>query len=252
MKYLIFVIFSTLSLHAYSQHLNKLGKIEIDELPQMPEYRIDKINNEYKIINDSHTFDGNTYFKTPNGFITSLIVFDDQKDFIKQYNSEGKLLATILSDKIFNLKVSEDGNHLAFYNSEKLIYINLSTYKADTLSGSFVYEFVEGNKLIYFDSESNVVWYDGNQIEIEQQAFQFMEYKRKIYILSKQNIFELVGNSLVSKYEFKGSFFDAKIIDDVFYFVDKELKRRTESFTLYKTTDFERVVLFDRLDELNR
>lgn len=251
MKYIFIVIVSFISVCAYSQHLNKLGKIEIDEIPQMPDHRIEKINNEYKIFTDSYTFDGNTYFKTPAGYITSLILIDDNKDYIKQYNAEGKLLATILSNKIFNLKISEDGNQLAFFNSEKLIHIDLTTYQADTLPGSFVYEFVKGNKLIHFDSENNVIWFVGNQIEIEHHPIQFMEYKQKIFIITKQHIYELVGNSLFSKYEFEGMFFDAKIIDDVFYFVDKEEKRKDDSYTLYKTLDFQRIVLFDRIDELN-
>ncbi|MCK5168243.1 MAG: hypothetical protein KAQ75_00075, partial [Bacteroidales bacterium] len=81
---------------------------------------------------------------------------------------------------------------------------------------------------------------------------QFLDYKGKVLVVTKQNIYELVGNSLFSKYEFRGKFFDAKIIDEEFYFVDKAEKRKSESFSLYKTSDFSRFVLVDRIDELNR
>ena len=252
LKYFVIAVLCFFSVNSYSQKLNKLGKIEVDEIPQMADHRIEKINGEYKVITDSLTFNGNTYHKIPSGYITSLIVVDNEKDYIKQYDVQGKLIATILSEKIINLKLSENGKYIAFNNSDKIIYINLNTYRVDSLSGSFVYEFLNNNKFIYYDQDTKSIWYDGNQIEIAQFPNQFIQYRDKIYIITKQNIFELVGASLIPKYEFKGAFFDSKIIDDVFYFVDKEEKRKDESFSLYKTTDFKRLILVDRLDELNR
>ena len=100
-----------------AQQLNKLGKIDENRVPTLPEYRIEKVNSEYKVFKDSFVFDGNSFYDIPSGFITSLEVFDNNKDYIKHYNSDGKLLITIISDRIINLKTSEDGSKLAFNNS---------------------------------------------------------------------------------------------------------------------------------------
>lgn len=253
MKSLIFILLLILiSLSGISQKLNKIGKIKIDEIPQMPDHEIEKTNGIFKVIKDSFVFEGNTYYDIPNGFITSLEIVDKEKDYIKHYNSEGKLLASILSDRIINLKISEKGNNLVFYNSENIIHINLNNYHVDTLKGSFVYSFVGNEELIYYNSESKNINYKGNQIPAEEYPNQFLDYKGKILVVTKQNIYELIGNSLFPKYEFRGKFFDAKIIDGEFYFVDKAEKRKSESFSLYKTSDFSRFVLVDRIDELNR
>ena len=135
MKLVLTILFITVSLFGFSQKLNSLGKIDLDELPTMPDHKIEKVGAEYKIFTDSFAFEGNTYYKVPGGYITSLEVFDNNKDFIKQYDAKGKLLATILSDRIINLKVSVDGKKLAFYNDGNIIHINLNNYQLDTLKG---------------------------------------------------------------------------------------------------------------------
>ncbi|MBU8892834.1 MAG: hypothetical protein KOO66_08640 [Bacteroidales bacterium] len=253
MKSVIFSLFLILtSLSGISQKLNKLGKIDLDVIPSMPDHRIEKNDGVYKVIKDSFVFEGNTYYSVPDGFITSLEIVDDKKDYIKHYSSDGKLIATILTDRIINLKISESGNNMAFYNTENIIHINMSNYKIDTLKGSFVYSFVGNGELIYYNSEDKHICYKENRIFSDEYPNQFIEYKGKVFVVTKQRIYELKGNSLFPVHEFKGSFFDAKIIDDEFYFVDKLEKRKTESFTLYKTSDFVRILMIDKLDELNR
>jgi len=252
MRQVIIIILSVISFSAFSQQLNKLGKIEVNEIPQMPDHRIEKISGVYKIYKDSFIFEGNTYYEIPHGFISSLEVFNDKKDFIKHYNAKGKLIVTIMSDRIINLKVSPDGSKLVFYDTENIIHVDMNTYRIDTLPGSFVYSYLGENDLIYYDSESKNIWFKGNNIQIEQFPNQFVEFRNKVYVITEENIFELIGNSLYSRYEFEGKFFDSKIVDDEFYFVDKLEKRKNESFSLYKTSDFSRYILFDRKDELNR
>jgi len=252
MKQIILFLFIVLvSIPGVSQKLNKLGKIDLEELPQMPEYEVRKIDGTYKVFKDSFIFEGNSYYNIPEGFITSLEIFDDEKDYIKKYDSEGKLSATILSDRIINLKVSDNGRKLAFFNAQNIISVNLTNYNIDTLKGSFVYSFLE-NELIYFNSRTKNIHYKGNQIFIEEYPNQFLAYKNKILVLTKETIFELSGNSLIALHNLNGRFFDAKIVNDEFYFVDKVEKRKNESFTLYKTSDFSRIILVDRIDDLNR
>lgn len=253
MKNLIAIILLvTASILSYSQKLNKLGKIDLDEIPTFPDHRIEKEAGVYKVIKDSFIFEGNTYYHIPNGHITSLEVFDTEKDFIKHYNSEGKLLVTILSDRIINLKISKNANKLAFYDTKHIIQINLNNYLIDTLKSSFIYSFIDNEELIYYNPNDNSVYYKNLKINIKEYPNQFIDFKGKILVVTKQNIYELIGNSLFLRYEFEGQFFDAKIIVDEFYFVDKVEKRKTESFSLYKTSDFSIFILVDRKDDLNR
>jgi hypothetical protein len=253
MKNLITIIFLvTLSLSSFSQKLNKLGKIDLDEIPTFPDHRIEKQAGVYKVVKDSFIFEGNTYYQIPNGHITSLEVFDTEKDFIKHYNSEGKLLVTILSDRIINLKISKNANKLAFYDTKHIIQINLNNYLIDTLKGSFIYSFVDNDELIYYNPDDNSIYFKNLKISIKDYPNQIVDFKGKILVVTKHHVYELIGNSLFLRYEFEGQFFDSKIIANEFYFVDKVEKRKSESFSLYKTSDFSRLILIDRKDDLNR
>jgi len=235
-----------------AQKLNKFGKIMIDEIPPIPDHRIERVDGVYKVFTDSLSFDGNSFYRLPNGYITSLEVADDKKDFIKRYDLKGKLLVTILSDRIINLKISEKANYLAFYNTQNIIHINLNNYKVDTLNGSHVFDFVENEKIIYFNPEKKEIYFNQQQLAIEEYPYQFIEYNKKILVITEKHIYEITANSLAEKYRFEGSFFDAKIINKEFFFVDKTEKRKTERFTLYKTSDFSKIIIADILDDLNR
>lgn len=244
--------FALISVTSYSQKLNKLGKINIDEIPTIPNHRIEKQDGVYKIVKDSFVLDGNAYYEIPDGFIVCLQVVGDDKDFIKRYDADGKLLVSIFSDRIINLKISEKANKLVFFDTEHIIQVNLNNYHMDTLQGSFVYSFVENEELIYYNPDQHAVCFNDLKIKIEEYPNQIIDFKGEILIITKQHIYGLVGGSLFSKYDFEGQFFDAEIINDEFYFVDKTGKRKTERFSLYKTSDFSKFILVDRKDELNR
>jgi len=253
MKSLFIIVLTIISFNVVNaQKLNKFGKIMIDEIPPVPDHRIERVDGVYKVFNDSLSFDGNSFYRLPDGYITSLEVADDKKDFIKRYDLKGKLLVTILSDRIINLKISEKANYLAFYNTQNIIHINLNNYKVDTLNGSHVFEFVENEKIIYFNPECNKINFNKQQIEVEEYPYQFIDYNGKILVITEKHIYALAGNKLTEEYTFEGNFFDAKIISKEFFFVDKTEKRKTERFTLYKTSDFSKIIIADILDDLNR
>ena len=243
---LMLVVFSSLS---YSQKLNKIGKIE--KIPEFPDHRIKKIDGIYKVLKDSFVFEGNTLYKTPKGFITTLETADNKKDFLKKYDSNGELIVTIFSNRIINLKFSSKGNFAAFNNQDNILYVNLNTYEIDTLPSSFVYSFIR-DEFIYYNPDKNAIVRNGTNISIDEYPSQIISFKDKILVISKSKIYDLVNNSLILVHEFRGQFFDSMVIDNDFYFVDKVEKRKTESFTLYKTSDFQRILMIDKLDDLNR
>ena len=162
------------------------------------------------------------------------------------------MLVTIISDKIINLKVFEQGNKLVFNNSKNIILIHLNGYEIDTLADSYVYEFVQNENIIYYNPVDRFIYFKDLKIASEQYPNQFIDYKGKVLVITKKYIFELIGNGLFPKYEFKGEFFDAKLIDEDLYFVDREEKRTSENFSLYNTSDFNTYIFVDRLDDSNR
>lgn len=254
MNRIIFFLFffGSFPLFCNAQTLNKLGKIYVEKIPTAADHQVKKIDDNYKVFADSLVFDGNSYFKTPNGYITSLEVVDKEKDFVKQYDANGKLLVTIFSDRIINLKLANNGNKIAYYDTKNIILIDLINYTSDTLNGSFAYSFLNDNSFIYYNSEGKSIQYKGLNIDVESYPSQFLEFKNNLLVLCKSFIYKLSGNSLIPLYELKGNLFDAKIIDDEFYFVDKIEKRKSEDYTLYKTSDFNTFKIIDKLNEYSR
>ena len=114
-----------LSVSGFTQRLNKIGKIEVDIIPTLKSYRIESKNYNHKIYYDSLILEGNTWYDIQNGFLTTLEFANNEKDKIFYYDSTGKLKATILSERVINLKVSKTGNLIAWYMVIKLLNLML-------------------------------------------------------------------------------------------------------------------------------
>ncbi|MGC9374796.1 MAG: hypothetical protein ACP5DQ_07120 [Bacteroidales bacterium] len=243
--YFLGLCFVFLSINSYAQHLNKIGKIEVEVISSLKPYRIDY--EEQKIYTDSLTFEGNTWYAIETGFLTSLELANNEKDKIFCYDQQGQWKATILSNSVINLKVSKKGNSIAWYDSEHIIKVNLTTFAVDTLQGSFVYAFVKQDKFIYYDPEQKKIYFDKQKISLADSPVQFVEFDSKILVCTKKNIYELNHHQeLIAVYSFEGVFFDLRIIDDQLFFVEKIEKRKETVFNLYKTSDLKQFYLADK------
>ena len=240
---LIVLCLMFLSVTGYAQHLNSIGKIEVETIPTLKPYRIDY--DAQKIYYDSLVLKGNTWYKVNNGFLTSLEMANNEKDKIFCYNNQGELKATILSDRVINLKVSKNENKIAWYDSEKIFKVNLNTFAVDTLTGSFVYSFIDNNKFIYYNPAQKVICFNGDTIASEKFPIQFLEFNNKLLVCSEISIYELKHQQLIPLYTFNGIFFDLKIMNDELFFVEKREKRKEIEFRLFKTNDFNQVQLVD-------
>ena len=249
MKKLGLFICLIISLTGYSQKLNRLGKIVLDELPQAPEYWRIRDGKNYRIIyNDTLNFEGNEFYKLPNAFIANHETADNDPDKINYYNAKGKLIVSIYTPRIINFKVSVKGNYAAFFNQQKLLLVNLNNFHIDTLFGSYSFSFTNDEQLIYFDSEERIIVYDNNTFSIDEYPSQFIDFNGNILAIALKNIYKFSGSDFVSIYNFTGTFFDAMIIGNDLYFVEKIIKRGDISYTLYKTSDLHNFEVFEKSD----
>ncbi len=247
-KVFCILILMLLSVSGFTQRLNKIGKIEVDIIPTLKPYRIESKNYNHKIYYDSLILEGNTWYDIQNGFLTTLQFANNEKDKIFYYDSTGKLKATILSERVINLKVSKTGNLIAWYNGDKIIKFNVNTFTIDTLQGSFIYNFIENDKFIYYNPGQQFIDFDGQKTSLDDFPVQFVEFDSKILVCTKNHIFELTDQGLLTVYEFTGDFFDLKMIGDELFFVEKREKRKETVFRLFKTSDLKQFYLTDKLE----
>ncbi|MFP4024169.1 MAG: hypothetical protein ACLFVR_06545 [Thiohalospira sp.] len=242
----LFLIF--LSVSGFSQRLNKIGKIEVDIIPTLKPYQIESKNNNHKIYYDSLILEGNTWYDIQNGFLTTLEFTNNEKDKIFCYDSDGKLKATILTERVINLKVSETGNLIAWYNGDKIIKFNVNTFAIDTLQGSFVYALINHDKFIYYNPGQKIIDFVGQNFSLDEFPLQLVEFDSKILVCTNNYIYELKDKGLETVYEFKGTFFDLRIVDNELFFVEKREKRKETVFRLFKTADLKQFYLTDKLE----
>jgi hypothetical protein len=249
MKYIVFLLTLFLSLSGFSQKLNKLGKIVLDEIPQAPEYWRIKNGNSFNIIyKDSLTFEGNEFYKLPNAFIANDETADDRPDKINYYGPNGKLVVSIITPRIINFKTSLNGDYAAFYNQKNILLVNLNNFHIDTLFGSHSFAFTNDEKLIYYDSQEKVIAYKDQVYPSEEFPKMFLDFNSTIIAFTSSQIIKLTDYNFVSVRDFEGEFYDARIIDNSLYFVEKTVKHKETFYTLYKTTNLVNFEIIEKSD----
>lgn len=248
MKKIIILGWLFISFAGYSQKLNRVGKIVIDELPKAPDHEIIKENNKFRIYKDSLIFDGNVLYKLPDGYIANDETADDNPDRMNYYDLTGNLKVSLISPRIINFKVSGNGNFAAFYNQQNILLVNLKNFSIDTLNGSHSFAFTSDEKLIYFDSRERIIVYDNHVYTSNEFPVMFLDFNSAILVITSEKIMKLTDSGFVTVREFYGTFYDAMVIDNILYFVDKTSKRKDTNYRLFKTSDLVNYVIVEMLD----
>jgi hypothetical protein len=249
MRHIFFLILLSVVLSGSAQKLNKYGKIVLDEIPKAPDYYRIKIDDTNKILyKDSLTFDGNEFYKLPNAFIANDETADNKPDKINYYNSEARLVFSILTPRIINFKTSINGNYAAFYNQSAILLVNLNTIHIDTLYGSHSFAFTNNEELIYFDSEERLIAYKDQVYSCEEFPSMFLDFNSNILVFTSSKMMQLSGYDFVTAREFEGTFQDARIIDEKLYIVEKMIKRKNVIYTLYKTKNLINFEIIEKSD----
>lgn len=238
MRHIFLFVLISVALNGSAQKLNKYGKIVLNEIPKAPDYYRIKDGDGNKILyKDSLTFSGNEFYKLPNAFIANDETADNKPDKINYYNSEAKLVFSILTPRIINFKTSIVGNYAAFFNQSFILLINLNTVHIDTLYGSHSFAFTNNEELIYFDSEERLIAYKDQVYSCEEFPAMFLDFNSNILVFTSSKMMQLSGYDFITVREFDGTFHDARIIDEELYIVEKMIKRKNVIYTLYKTKD---------------
>jgi len=107
MRIISLLIILFIGFNGYTQKLNKLGKIVVDEIPKALDYVRIKSDDIYQIVyKDSFTFEGNEFYKLTNAFIANDETADNKPDKISYYGIDGKLKVSIITPRIINFKTS--------------------------------------------------------------------------------------------------------------------------------------------------
>ena len=222
--------------------LNKYGHIEGTNKETTAKYYIE--NGEYYIDIDGNTLIGNSLFEIENGYLTLITIEENVPTWLRIYEKNGNLKFEKTFPKVINLKTSENKKYSAFFNGEHLQVLDNSTFQIEQFERSIIFD---------IDNSGNPVFADKNgKIHYKNRTYDFPEFPRKIifykdepWIFTSQKAFT-IKDGLNEKLSFSGNFFDAEVINNELYFVEKIRENEYIFFNLYKSND---LINIEKLDK---
>jgi hypothetical protein len=221
--------------------LNEYGHIEKSESQSLAEYYIE--NSEYYIYIDGNTLIGNSLFEIVNSYLTLITIEENIPTWLRIYDKNGNLKFEKTFIKVINMKTSENGKYSAFFNGEHLCVLDNSTFQIEQFERSIIFN---------IDNYGNPIFTDKNgKIHYKNKTYNLPESSRKIIffqdeplIFTPKKAFS-IEDGLKEELNFPGNFFDAEVIDNSLYFVEKIREDEDIFFNLYRTND---LIHIEKLD----
>ncbi len=242
-RLLIFIIFITFPFSlCLSVSLNQYGHIVSEtHPPKSVEYFFD--NGEYLIEYNNTILKGNTFFETELGFLTLTTIEENVPTTFRIYKRYGDLCFEKNFRKVINIRLSDKKNSALFFDGEHVVVINLTTYDIQYYQGSTSFSIDNNGNPIYYNFKMKTINYKNHSAEIENYPLEIILFIDNPIIFTKKGIKILKNNKLEKVFDFEGIFFEAKLINEILYFVEKKTLENKFHFILYKTTDLKNFML---------
>ncbi len=223
--------------------LNKYGHIQNSkQIPLTAEYYIE--NGEYYIDIDGNTLIGNSLFEIENGYLTLITIEENVPTWLRIYNKNGNLQFEKTFKKVINLTTSENGKYSAFFNGEYLYVLDNSTFQIEQFERSITFD---------IDNYGNPIFADKNgKIHYKNKTYNLPKFPQKIIFFQDKPLMFTpkkafsIEDGLKEELNFPGNFFDAEVIDNSLYFVEKIREDEDIFFNLYRTNDLINIEKLDR------
>jgi murein DD-endopeptidase MepM/ murein hydrolase activator NlpD len=230
---LIYLVFYNTILFA-NIILNKYGHIERLESQSSAEYYIE--DGEYYINLNGNTLIGNSLFEIENGYLTLITIEENVPTWLRIYDKNSNLKFEKTFKKVINLKTSENKKYTAFFDGKYLQMLNNSTFQLEQFERSIIFD---------IDNCGNPIFADNNgKTHYKNRTYNILGFPRKIiFFQNKPLIFTpkkafSIEDDLKEELNFPGNFFDAEVIDNSLYFVEKIIENEDILFNLYRTNNF--------------
>ncbi len=214
--------------------LNRYGHIQDSkQIPLTAEYYIE--NGEYFININGNTLIGNSLFEIENGYLTLITIEENVPTWLRIYNKNGNLEFEKTFKKVINLTTSENGKYSAFFNGVHLYVLDNSTFQIEQFERSITFD---------IDNYGNPIFADKNgKIHYKNKTYNLPKFPQKIIFFQDKPLMFTpkkafsIEDGLKEELNFPGNFFDAEVIDNSLYFIEKIRENEDFFFTLYRTNN---------------
>ena len=197
--------------------LNEYGHIEKFVLQSSAKYYIE--DGEYYIIIDENTLIGNSLFEIENGYLTLITIEENVPTWLRIYDKNGNLEFKKIFKKVINLKTSENSKHTAFFDGEHLLILDNVTFQIKQFENSLIFDIDNYGDPIFADKIGKIHYQD--------RTYDLTEFPQKIIFFQDEPLIFTskkaysIGVGLTKRFNFSGNFFDAEVINNEIYFVEK-------------------------------
>ncbi len=255
---LILVLLLLISFVFADISLNKYGHIERSKSQSSANYYIE--NGEYYIDIDGNTLIGNSLFEIENGYLTLIAIEENVPTWLRIYDENGNLKFEKIFKKVINFTTSENKKYSAFFDGKDFQVLDNSTFQIEQFERSIIFDIDNYGNPIFIDDEG-IIHFKGKVFRLESMRrvendsesssrrrstpldskIRKVLFYNNISLIFTDNSVYQIDDKLEKIHSFNGKFFEAKMIDNSLYFVEKIRENGNFIFKLYKTDDFKNI-----------
>ncbi|MDO9577700.1 MAG: T9SS type A sorting domain-containing protein [Candidatus Cloacimonadales bacterium] len=209
-------------------------------------------DNEYFIRIDNLKLAGNSLFELPNGYLTLVTIEENIPTWLRIYDKNGYERFLQKFPKVINLSLSENKSFAAFSDGKELVVLNLENFNIDRFPNSVVFA-VDNFGRPAFITDNSLILINRN-FSLESIPQKILFFRNEPLIFTSEHIYKIADN-LKSLYTFGGKYFEAEVIDEKLYFVERtklETGFRFQLFSSFDLMNFSGETTCDYQQEKNR
>ncbi|MDP8226047.1 MAG: hypothetical protein P9L89_00170 [Candidatus Celaenobacter polaris] len=241
------LLFTVLFVLAFSTcmaaELNQYGHITNDMQKEDVKYSIE--NGIFTIRCDGHVFEGNSFFRTAEGYLTLITLEDNVPSILRLYKNDGKLLYEETYQKIINLTLSANREFAAFFDGKGIVVLKDDNTDIKHYPGSIFFAVDDLGHPVYYNAEQKMISYKSFSTPFDEYPHHILFWNQHPVICAKNSINLLVDRKLDPLYTSKNTIFEVKAINSELYFVERKMSNNSFTFELYHYTDQESILKID-------
>lgn len=176
---------------------------------------------------------GNGLHMVKNGFLTTETYEASVPVKLRFYDTLGKNRETLSFSRIYNLKISQNGKYIAFFDTKNIISINVDDFCVHKYPKSSVFDINNTGTVIYYNENKRELSISDIYFKLTEHPIKIISDQDQQHIFTRNNLYSLNESGLVHLIELTGTFFTAKSNNSQLYFVTKQTQEGKFIFTLF-------------------
>jgi len=189
----------------------------------------------YRILFNGSVFKGNMLLCSEDKIISCTTIEESFPSTLRIYDTTARLLYEEEFLRIINPVLTADKKYFSFYDSNEVYVIDLQTLTLRKEAGSLIsYVNNDGTVTVYKDG---LIKDNGISYTVQEAPLKILKLGKQVAYFTRNGLYSINNGTQTRINVFTGTFFEAKILDNILYYV---IKNRTEEgfrFTVYKSKD---------------